>query len=254
MPDDMDNEIQTVYPDGNYLTEKGRTLIAKLLATKGSLNYTRATVGTGGIPEDKSPEEMEDLTQYMKDGYIAFIGNPDDGEVEVVVQVFSAGVTVGFSATQIILWADDPDDGEIAYSLLWLGGQPEWIRPQTDPVQKVASFSMQVTVSSLQPVNATLNPRALARAIDLMNHIESPVMTEEGVHGMRFWEANLQVWDGEKWITIGGAPEPIGQWSIQGGTLENTAAFGTITPNDTANTLEFDPGFAERFGSSIKLI
>ena len=254
MPDDngMDG-TDVVYPDGNYMTVQGDALVGKLLASRSALLFTKATIGTGGIPEGQTPETMTDHTLYVKDGFIAHIGNPQDGEAEVVVQAFSAGTPVGFSATQVILWAEDPDVGEIAYSFLWIGGQPEWIRPQTDPVQKIASFQLQVQVSSVAPVRATINPIALARAIDLANHIGYLVMTEAGVHGIRFWDANLQVWDGEKWVTIGGMPEPVGEWSITDGTLSNTISYGTMTPNDTANTLEFDEGFATMYGTSIKL-
>ena len=43
--------MPTVYNDGNYLTEKGRALIAKLMASKAQIEFTRAAVGSGTLPE-----------------------------------------------------------------------------------------------------------------------------------------------------------------------------------------------------------
>lgn len=250
--------MPTAYPDGSYITKKGNALIAKLLASKGPLTFTRATVGTGELPDDTAPEDMTDLTQYKKDGYIAAIDNPENGEASVVVQVFSTGLAVGFSATQLILWADDPDEGEIAHTFLYLASEPEWIRPQNAPVQKLASFTLNVIVSSVPIVNATINPLALARAIDLADHKSEIVASEKGVHGVRHYEDWLQLWDGEEWFNILKCPKPgptpPSNFTVSNGVLSNTAPYGEVTPNADANTLTFNDGYATVSGETANLI
>lgn len=159
-----------IYSDGSYLTRKGNALIAKLLASQGQLTFTRATVGSGTIPAGKSPEEMTDLAHYEMDGMIAAIENPRSGEASVVVQVLSLELEQGFNATELALWAIDPDEGEILYAYLTLAQHPEWIRPDGDPVNKLATFTLITVVGGVQLVSATINPDAFARAADLAKY------------------------------------------------------------------------------------
>lgn len=47
------------YNDGSYLTEKGNALIGKLLATEGTLKFTKVTAGDGKHPQRKEPGEHD---------------------------------------------------------------------------------------------------------------------------------------------------------------------------------------------------
>ncbi len=158
------------YADGSYLTQKGTALIAKLLASKDQLTFTRAAVGTGTVPEGMSPEMMTDLNQYKMDGMIAAIENPSTGEASVVVQVLNTTLQQGFNGTELGLWATDPDEGDILYTYLVLANHPEWIRPYGDPVNKLASFSLITVVDSVELVSAVIDPDAFARASDLAKY------------------------------------------------------------------------------------
>jgi hypothetical protein len=158
------------YTDGSYLTQKGTALIAKLLASHGQLTFTKATVGSGTIPDGKTPETMTGLAHYEMDGMIAAIENPANGEASIVVQVLSLGLEQGFNATELALWATDPDEGEIVYTYLSLAQHPEWIRPEGDAVNKLATFTLITIVGSVQLVTAVINPDALARAADLARY------------------------------------------------------------------------------------
>lgn len=42
------------YNDGSYLTESGRNLLARILATEKKLKYTKVTVGNGELPSGQS--------------------------------------------------------------------------------------------------------------------------------------------------------------------------------------------------------
>lgn len=158
------------YADGSYLTQKGVSLIAKILASQGELRFTRAAVGDGTVPEGTTPEMMTDLANYKMDGMIAAIDNPNTGEASVVVQVISIDLLEGFNARELGLWAEDPDEGEILYTYLSLAQHPEWIRPDGDPVNKLATFTLITVVDSIPLVSAVINPDAFARAVDLAKY------------------------------------------------------------------------------------
>ena len=92
--------MPVIHEDGNYLTEKGRALIAKLMASKSEIQFTRAAVGAGTIPEGMSPKDMTDLADWRADGLISDISTPVPGEAQLVFQVFSRDVPVGFLASE----------------------------------------------------------------------------------------------------------------------------------------------------------
>lgn len=150
------------YTDGNYLTEKGRALLAKLMASKSEIKFTRAAVGAGTIPEDKAPKEMTDLVNWQVDGVISDISTPVAGEAQLVFQVFSRDVAMGFLATEAAIWAEDPDEGEILYTYVVLVNTPEWIRAMNDPVQKFAEFTCINIIGAVTPDLTAVNPEAIA--------------------------------------------------------------------------------------------
>lgn len=205
------------FTDGSYLTRKGKNLIAKVLAGQTTLTFTKATVGCGTIPDGLTPETMTDLGEYIKDGLISSINNPDIGEVAIVVQVSSIGATSGFFVTELGLWAEDPDEGEILYTYMSLQEHPEWIRSQSAPVSKLASFTLWAIVDTVQLVTAQISPDSFVTVKMLENY--APVVHKHALSDItEFGEADtftdlLGLWD----------------WTIDGGFFneeENTGSDG----------------------------
>lgn len=165
--------MPTIHEDGNYLTEKGRALIAKLMAKKSEIQFTRAAVGAGTIPDGMSPKDMTDLADWRADGMISDISTPVPGEAQLVFQVFSRDVQVGFLASEGAVWALDPDEGEILYTYIVLANSPEWIRAANDPVQKFAEFTCINIVDAVKVDITMVNPEAIATLGMLKNRLET---------------------------------------------------------------------------------
>ena len=171
--------MPAIHEDGNYLTEKGRALIAKLMARKSEIQFTRAAVGAGTIPEGMSPKDMTDLADWRADGPISDISTPVPGEAQLVFQVFSRDVPVGFLASEGAVWALDPDEGEILYTYIVLANSPEWIRAANDPVQKFAEFTCINIVDAVKVDITMVNPEAIATLGMLKNRLETFVELSE---------------------------------------------------------------------------
>lgn len=149
------------YEDGCYGSIKGIALIGKVLAGRCKMHYTRVAVGKGTLPEGVSPKTLEEPPEYVMDAMIASVTNPLDGECQVGVQINSANVEKGFYAKWLILYAEDPDDGEVPYTALRLEDEPEWIRPKTSIVGKLAHFDIIAAVGDVDEVFASIDPEAL---------------------------------------------------------------------------------------------
>ena len=68
------------FEDGCYGSLKGIALIAKVLAGRCKMHYTRVAVGKGVIPEDMTPKTMTEPAEYVMDAVISSVTNPVDGE------------------------------------------------------------------------------------------------------------------------------------------------------------------------------
>lgn len=150
------------YQDGNYGTLAGIALIGKVLAGRCTLKYTKATVGKGSIPDGKTPKTMDGSAEYVMDVPISGITNPVDGECQVSVQISSASVTTGFYCTNVVLYAQDPDSGEIPFTYLVMENEPEWIHPSSSSVGKLAAIDLISAVGDVDRVEATIDEDTIA--------------------------------------------------------------------------------------------
>ena len=149
------------FEDGSYSSQHVPGLIGKVLAGRCKMKYTRAAVGSGFLEEGESPKTMDGPAGYVMDAVIAAVTNPVDGECMVTVQVNSSGVETGFFCTSVVLYAEDPDLGEVPYTYLFLENGPEWIRPASAVVGKLATFDLIAAVGSVDAVEAVINPEAI---------------------------------------------------------------------------------------------
>lgn len=149
------------FEDGSYSTIHTNALIGKVLAGRCKMRYVRAAVGSGFLGEDESPRTAVEPAGYVMDAVIASVTNPVDGECMVTVQVNSSDVETGFFCTGVLLYAEDPDLGEVPYTYLSLEDGAEWIRPASAVVGKLATFDLIAAVGAVDAVEAVIDPEAI---------------------------------------------------------------------------------------------
>ena len=142
------------YEDGSYGSLPGIALIAKVLAGRCQMKYTRVAVGKGYIPDEETPKTMTEPAEYVMDASIVGVTNPVAGECQVTITIDSANVETGFYCTGVLLYAEDPDEGEVPYTYLALENEPEWIRPKTSLVGKLATIDIIAAVGATVAVTA----------------------------------------------------------------------------------------------------
>lgn len=145
------------YEDGSYGSLPGIALIAKVLAGRCQMKYTRVAVGKGYIPDDKTPKTMTEPADYVMDASIVGVTNPVAGECQVTITIDSANVETGFYCTGVLLYAEDPDDGEVPYTYLAIENEPEWVRPKTSIVGKLVTIDIIAAVGDVDKVTAVID-------------------------------------------------------------------------------------------------
>ena len=156
----MANE-HAIQATGTFVVSKGFRVLTKLAASQGSLQFTRAAVGTGKPPEGYSPESMIGLNAYKIDAEIADYGVQDD-MAYITVQVSSDNVTEGFLVTEVGVFAEDPDEGEILYGYMDISTDPTYIYANGSTNRsKFAEFTLYVLVGSVSNVIAAVTPGSI---------------------------------------------------------------------------------------------
>ena len=105
--------------ENTVLTDKGRSLMAKL--TQGnSLNITKAVAGVGFVTPGLLAKQTE-VTDPKQSLTFKPVSYPETGKCAITVSLKNDGIATGYAATQVGLYATDPDEGEI---LLFISQSP----------------------------------------------------------------------------------------------------------------------------------
>lgn len=153
-----------LFNDGCYQCAPAKTLIAKVLAGRCTMHYTRVAVGSGSIPEGSTPATMTEPAGYVMDAKLSGVTNPVDGECQVTAQIISDDVSKDFSVTGVLLFAEDPDLGEVPYTYLVLESAPEPIKSSASTVGKFAIFVLVAAVGAVDNVTADIDLDTLVTA------------------------------------------------------------------------------------------
>lgn len=173
------NQIQAT---GTFMTRKGLLLITKLAGAKGTLHFTRSAVGTGKLPDGYSPEYMADLSAYKMDANISEYGVQED-KAYITVQISSAQVEQGFLITEVGVYAEDPDEGEILYGYMDISTDPTYIYANGSTSRlKFAEFTMYVLIGSVERVTAAIPPGSIITR-DSFKAENLKVIDSEGILG-----------------------------------------------------------------------
>lgn len=161
--------------DGTVITKNGMRLLAKLIASKSVLNFTHVEIGTGILPNGFDPASMVGMIQYKMDGMITKCRAEND-IAQLTMQVSSVGVETGFTMTEIGIFAEDPDMGEILYAYLDMADDPQYIYAEGGEAQKFLDITLDVAIDQATKVTAFINPNGLA-TIEMLDELNT-ILTE----------------------------------------------------------------------------
>lgn len=186
--------------ENTVLTDKGRSLMAKL--TQGhTLNITRAVTGAGFVTPGLLSNQTE-VTDPKQTLFFRTVTYPETGVCKLPVALLNEELTEGYKATQVGIFATDPDDGEIlffisqstdvasgtvvpsaaempGYSAEWTFylryGQADGVTVTVDPSSGVSHDEMVNYVKAYVEENAFSQDKTEA----LLNEVFKPITNEE---------------------------------------------------------------------------
>ena len=156
---------------GAILTNKGRSLQAKVEGGLCQLALTKLKTGDGTLAPGQTLEALTDLVSPKQNiGISAIVVDEDQPGVVYVKGILSnASLTTGYMVKELGLFATDPDDGEILYAVT-VDSNPDYLQDNTSATVITEALKLAIAVSNTSDVVATLDPEGLLTVEDMDIH------------------------------------------------------------------------------------
>ena len=156
---------------GAILTNKGRSLQAKVEGGLCQLALTKLKTGDGTLAPGQTLEALTDLVSPKQNiGISAIVVDEDQPGVVYVKGILSnAELTTGYLVKELGLFATDPDDGEILYAVT-VDSNPDYLQDNTSATVITEALKLAIAVSNTSDVVATLDPEGLLTVEDMDLH------------------------------------------------------------------------------------
>ncbi|TVM15074.1 hypothetical protein DPQ33_16435 [Oceanidesulfovibrio indonesiensis] len=157
---------------GMVITQQGLQLLAKA-QTGVTLEITRAAVGSGEWPDGQDPEAMADLVHEEMSLAIQGMEVQSGGVTRLTVLLTNSGLQQGFFIRELGVYANDPQAGEILYTVAYAGDKYDYVPAAGTPFEKV--FDIYIVTANASEVTAQIDPSVmLALKSDFDAHNADP--------------------------------------------------------------------------------
>lgn len=158
------------------ITKKGQALLAKVVAGTAKFNFTSIKTSEGVLSGDLASKTGIGTVKQTAD--VASVIRQNDSNVKVSASFSNANLTTGYYVRNIGLYATDPQEGEILYSISVADestATADWVPPFNGIGVSSLMVDLVTAVSNASSVNITVDPTAsatVAQIVDLQEQID----------------------------------------------------------------------------------
>ena len=162
-------------------TIKGMRLNTKIQAGQCLMNFTKIKLGKGLHGEDELLEDLEALFEIQQEVSISRVEVMSENTVKISTVISNEGMEEGFYISEIGVFAEDPDEGEILYSVaVGTEGKMDYHPSYAEMSNYSLSLDMYIAVSNAEKISIDTVPGAAASAEEL-RELEEKVEALENV-------------------------------------------------------------------------
>ncbi|MDL2301120.1 phage tail protein [Lachnospiraceae bacterium OttesenSCG-928-D06] len=215
------------------ITKKGQALLAKVVAGTTTLNFTNIKVSEQVLSGDLA--SLTGIGTVKQTEKVASVIRQNTSNVKVSASFSNQNLTAGYYVRNIGLYATDPQDGEILYSISVADettATADWMPPFNGIGVSSLLVDLVTAVSNASSVSVTVDPSAgatVAQIVNLQGQIDDVRSfvgyEEDDVYGVEVDYAN------KKFSRIAGA-----EHMVQG------SAFSALSPWDRKRCILSDGG------------
>ena len=157
------------------ITNKGQSLMAKLIAGTTSIEFTKIGVSTN-IYTESQILALTSLANVKQIGEISKITRINNVAVQIESAIENSKLTTGYNMNSLGLYANDPDDGEILYAVASVSSSDKgaYMPPYNNLTVSGAYFKLVTTVSNADNVSLQVDQAAVATVGDI-NELQSQI-------------------------------------------------------------------------------
>lgn len=140
------------------LTNAGRSLIAKAQAGRTAINFTKAVSGAGLWAESEDIAAATQLKTPKQNFTFSDISIPPGNNSTVVLKVIlsNVGLTELYYVTELGIYAQDPDDGEILYAILTSSHNMEYLPAENGMGTSAITVRLNIEVFNASSVTVVM--------------------------------------------------------------------------------------------------
>lgn len=158
------------------ITKKGQALLAKVVAGTAKFNFTSIKTSENTLTGDLASKTGIGTIKQTAD--VASVIRQNDSNVKVSASFSNTNLNAGYYVRNIGLYATDPQEGEICYSISVADesvATADWMPPFNGIGVSSLMVDLVTAVSNASSVNVTVDPTAsatVAQIIDLQSQID----------------------------------------------------------------------------------
>lgn len=150
------------------ITSKGLALDAKIKAGQTTTAFTRVKLGDGTYDGQEDLKGAANLKNTRNEFGISSIKVIDENTVRIRIVTNNSNLNSGYYISELALFATDPDEGEILYSIsLGVPGKMDYQPSKTEMLNATATIDILTSISDAETANIQTGTGAAASAEDL---------------------------------------------------------------------------------------
>lgn len=224
------------------ITKQGQSLIAKMIAGTDTAKFTKLQTSSHDYTSD-SLELLSKLTEVKQEVEVSSVQRTDTSLVQVIAAIDNKEIVDGYYVRTIGLFAKDSKQNEILYAVA-TDDKPDYMPAFGGKTVSGISYRLNTKVDVANQVIIELNPANSATIEQVENlekvvntHIEKSVVGEEGVHGLRYFDDELQIKGVEGWASAGTGGGGIAPSNVIGAKVKIGNQKLTVSWGDPADTI-----------------
>lgn len=147
------------------ITNKGQSLMAKLIAGKANVTFTKVAASATTYNDSQIPA-LTALSNIKQQVAVSKVTRINSVAVQVDAAMENSALITGYYMNSIGLYANDPDDGEILYAVA-AANVGAYMPPYNGITVSGAYLKLVTTVSNASNVSMTVDPAAVATVGDI---------------------------------------------------------------------------------------
>lgn len=159
------------------VTDKGNALLSKL-AEGNTLEITRAVAGSGTVDAALIKQQTA-VASPQQTVTIQPVAYPEDKKCKLPITIRNNGLTNSYTATNIGVFANDPDEGEILFFMAVADGNGTSIVSEALQPGYSATFDFYVNFGNADGVSVTVDPSNAVTQEGMENYVSTAIVAAQ---------------------------------------------------------------------------